>query len=383
MPRQSTVAAIVAVPELFDVPAVIGLPYREAARQLDRFTVTRDVAASRRPSGQVIDQEPRAPAQRPTGAEIRLEVSDGSLVLVPPVERETLDSARGALGEVELRAEAEELEGDLAPGLIATQKPAAGTEVSRGSTVRLAVSSGLPVPDVVGRQMADAATLLGRFEVQQSTVPSREPEGQVIDQEPRPPARVAAGTVVRVDLSDGSRVRVPPVEGAALASARSALEAVDLQAEVEELEGELAPGLVATQDPAAAPRCRATAPCASWSRRDCRCLTSSSAARAARRGRTDRAADRRRRTGDPRRGRGSQWPRWATYIVALLAGSGLFYAVRLRLRPPPPAPHVSARVESDLDSVEVTDVGLAGPEMHVSARLDAGDCEVRLEGDSS
>ena len=239
------------VPELFDVPAVIGLPYREAARQLDRFTVTRDVAASRRPSGQVIDQEPRAPAQRPTGAEIRLEVSDGSLVLVPPVERETLDSARGALGEVELRAEAEELEGDLAPGLIATQKPAAGTEVSRGSTVRLAVSSGLPVPDVVGRQMADAATLLGRFEVQQSTVPSREPEGQVIDQEPRPPARVAAGTVVRVDLSDGSRVRVPPVEGAPLASARSALEAVDLQAEVEELEGELAPGLVATQDPAA------------------------------------------------------------------------------------------------------------------------------------
>ena len=82
-------------------------------------------------------------------------------------------------------------------------------------------------------------------------------------------------------------------------------------------------------------------------------------------------------------GEGPMWPRWATYIVALLAGSGLFYAVRLRLRLPPAAPHVSARVETDLDSVEVTDVALAGPEIAVSARLDAGDCEVRLEGDSS
>jgi len=383
VPRQSTVAAIVAVPELFDVPAVIGLPYREAARQLGRFTVSREIAASRRPSGQVIDQDPRPPAQRPAGAEVRLEVSDGSLVLVPPVERETLESARAALRDVELRAEVEDLEDDLAPGLVATQAPGGGTEVPRGRAVRLAVSTGLPVPDVVGRQMADAANLLGRFEVQQSTATGREPEGEVIDQEPRPPARAAAGSVVRVVLSDGSRVLVPPVEGAALASARDALDEADLQAEVVEQEGELAPGLVATQDPAASTEVA--------------------------RGSTVRIVV---STGLPvpevdnpppvppvvdapieppgdggpvirDDGEGPTWPRWAAYIVALLAGSGLFYAVRLRLRPPPPAPHVSGRIESDLGSVEVTDVGLVGPEIHVSARLDAGDCDIRLEGDSS
>jgi len=372
------------VPELFDVPAVVGLPYREAARQLERFTVTRDVAASRLPSGQVIDQDPRPPAQRPVGAEVRVKVSDGSLVLVPPVERGTLESARAALGEFELRTEVEELEGDLAPGLIATQEPGAGAEVSRGSIVRLAVSTGLTVPDVMGRQIADAATLLGRFEVQQSTVQGREPEGQVIDQEPRPPARVAAGTVVRVDLSDGSRVLVPPVEGAALASARGALDGADLQAEVVEQEGELAAGLVATQDPSAGTEVSrgSTVRIVVSTGLPVPDVDNTPPMPPVMDAPIEPPAE---GTGAVVRNDGDEpaWPGWLPYVVALLAGSGLFHAVRLRLRPPPPAPHVSARVESDLGSVEVTDVGLVGPEIHVSARLDAGDCDIRLEGDSS
>ena len=374
VPRQSTVAAIIALPELFDVPAVIGLPYREAARQLDRFTVTRDVAASRLPSGEVIDQDPQPPAQRPAGAGVRLEVSDGSLVLVPPVERDTLESAHAALVNVELRAEVVDQEGELAPGLIAMQEPAAGTEVPRGSRVRLVVSTGLPVPDVVGRPMADAATLLDRFQVEPSTVRNRAPEGQVIGQDPRPPARVAAGTVVRVDVSDGSWVLVPPVEGAALASARGALDEVELQAEVVEQEGELAPGLVATQEPAAGTE----VPRGSTVR-----LVVSTGLPV-----PDLPGSQNEPPSDGNGpmiqdpGDGPAWPRWLTYVVALLAGSGLFYAVRLRLRPPPTEPHVSARIESDLESVELTDVALAGPEIQLAARIEAGDSEVRLEGDS-
>lgn len=375
--RRSTVAALIALPQLFDVPDVVGLPYREAARRLEPFTVSREVVRSRLPSGQVVDQDPRPPAQRPAGAEIRLVVSDGSLVLVPRVERGTLESARAVLGEVELRVEVDEQEGELAPGIVATQEPAAGAEVPRGSTVRVAVSTGLPVPDVVGRAVGDAATVLDRFEVEQSAVPSREPEGQVIDQSPRPPARAAAGTIVRLSVSDGSRLLVPPVAGVALASAREVLAESGLQAEVEEQDSELEPGLVATQAPDAGTEV----------------LRGSIVRLVVSRGLppapvVDRpieppADDTELGTRPVKRvdGDGIRWSRWLTYLVALLAASGLFYAVRLRLRPPPAEPRVSARLESDLGSVEITDVGLAGPAIQVSARLDAGHCEVRLEGD--
>jgi beta-lactam-binding protein with PASTA domain len=374
VPRGSTVTALVAKPELFEVPPVVGRPYEEALAQLERFAVTRTPVASRRPPGEVTDQEPRPPAQRPAGAEVRLEVSDGSLVLVPPVENQTLDSARAALGDVDLRAEVEEQEGDLAPGLVARQEPEGGTEVPRGSTVRVLVSTGLSVPDVVGQQLADAVTLLDRFELQQTTVQSRERDGQVIDQDPRPPARAAAGTVVRVTVSDGSRVLVPRVEGEALASARGTLAEAGLEAGVEEQQGEIEAGLVATQEPAGGTEVA--------------------------RGSTVRLVV---STGPPPPevvdtptgppiddtgpvvtddGDGSGWPLWPAYVLALLAGGGLFYAVRLRLRPPPGEPHVSARLESDPDSVTTTDADVAAPQLHVSARLDAGDCQVRLEGDS-
>jgi beta-lactam-binding protein with PASTA domain len=284
------------------VPDVVGRQAADAATPLGRFEVQQTTVHSREPYGQVIGQDPRPPARRPAGAAVRLEVSDGSLVLVPPVEQQALESAQAELAPLDLRAEIEEVEGDLAPGVVATQDPAAGTEVSRGSTIRLVVSTGLPVPDVVGRKVADAETLLTRFEVEQSAVGSTEPPGQVIDQAPRAPARAAAGSRVALVVSDGSQAGQPSVGSG--------------------------PAIPAEHD-------------------------------------------------------GFTWPRWLTYLTVLLAGAGVFQAVRLRLRPPPPEPHVSARVESDLGSVEVTDVGLVGPEIHVSARLDAGDCDIRLEGDST
>jgi beta-lactam-binding protein with PASTA domain len=374
VPRGSTVAALVARPELFEVPSVVGQPYQEALARLERFAVTSTPAPSRRPRGEVTNQEPRPPAQRPAGAEIRLEVSDGSLVLVPPVERGTLDSARAALGEVELRVDVEEREDDLAPGLVATQEPVGGTEVARGSTVRVVVSTGLPVPDVVGRQLADAVTLLGRFDVQQTSLQGRQPDGEVIDQDPLPPARAAAGSVVRVSVSDGSRVLVPPVEGVALASAQAALAEAGLAAEVEEQQRDIEAGLVATQVPASGTEV------ARGSTVRLVVSTGSPAPAVAEDGSeppTDGTVP-----AIPDDRDEHEWPGWPAYLLALLAGSGLFYAVRLRLRPPPAEPHVSARLESDLDSVRATDAGLAGPQIHVSSRLDAGDCDVRLEGDS-
>jgi beta-lactam-binding protein with PASTA domain len=380
VPRQSTVDAVIARPELFDVPAVVGQSYEQALAQLERFAVTRNPVASRRPPGEVTDQEPRTPARRPAGAAVRLDVSDGSLVVVPPVERQALDAARAELAAVDLRAEALEQEGDLAPGVVASQDPEAGTEVSRGSTVRLEVSTGLPVPDVVGRQITEAAALLDRFRVEPSTVRNRAPEGQVIDQQPGPPARVAAGAVVQLGLSDGSLVLVPPVELEAHESARAALDEADLRVEVEERAGALPQGVVESQDPAAG---------SEVSRGSVVRLVVSTG-RPVPRGVDTRGVDGS-QTGPPTDGRapvirddgnGSTWPRWLAYVFALLAGSGLFYAVRLRLRPPPAEPEVSARVESDPGSVALTNVGLAGPEIQLSARIDAGDSQVRLEGDS-
>jgi beta-lactam-binding protein with PASTA domain len=249
--RQSVVEVVVAVATLYDVPDVVGLQLQEAVRRLRGFTVGRDEVASMRPRGEVTDQQPRAPVRLPAGAEVRVEVSDGSLVRVPAVERQTLDEARAALGRADLQAAVAERDGDLAPGVVATQDPPAGREVKRGSAVRLVVSTGIEVPQVVGVQVEDARTQLSRFDVRETQVANRAAQGEVVTQRPDPGTRVAVRSRVEIEVSDGSRVVVPELKDKTLAEARAALEQVGLVANPEPKEDPLAPDRIVSQNPAA------------------------------------------------------------------------------------------------------------------------------------
>ncbi|MBA2548004.1 MAG: PASTA domain-containing protein [Burkholderiaceae bacterium] len=72
-----------------------------------------------------------------------------------------------------------------------------------------AASASLPVSSVVGLAFDDAKDRLTRFQLRRSYRPSAEPAGTVLEQQPAPPARLPAGAIVRVVLSDGT-LRPPP-----------------------------------------------------------------------------------------------------------------------------------------------------------------------------
>lgn len=109
---------------------------------------------------------------------------------LPPAERESA-SAIGACREVAPIV-------DVAPRDVQTAPPVI-----------------VPVPRVVGLSFDDARDRLAGFTVRRSYVPSAEAGGTILEQQPAPPARLAAGSIVRVVLSDGTlrpAPRVPATE---------------------------------------------------------------------------------------------------------------------------------------------------------------------------
>jgi beta-lactam-binding protein with PASTA domain len=211
---------------------VIGRPAIEAVERLRAFRVERREVASVRKAGEVIDQEPRPPAQRPAGSAVRIDVSDGSRVLVPPVRNRKLADARARLATNGLVAELKEQAADEAPGLVTSQEPVEGSEVARGSSIALVVSSGIAVPDVRGESLQEARRRLVGFNAEHLEVQSGELKGAVVEQDPAPGVRVAAGTRIRLNISDGTLVNVPDLQGVKLGAARSSLRDAGLQASV-------------------------------------------------------------------------------------------------------------------------------------------------------
>ncbi|MBA2411727.1 MAG: PASTA domain-containing protein [Burkholderiaceae bacterium] len=78
-------------------------------------------------------------------------------------------------------------------------------------TTEVAPAVVIPVPSVVGLGFDDARNRLTGFRLLRSYRASGEPGGTVLEQQPTPPARLAAGANVRVVLSDGSLRAAPRV----------------------------------------------------------------------------------------------------------------------------------------------------------------------------
>ncbi|MGH6622604.1 MAG: PASTA domain-containing protein [Burkholderiaceae bacterium] len=214
--------AAAARPLLF-VPSVIGSNIDAAQERLRQFRVERREVPSVRAAGVVVGQEPRAPEQRPAGSLVRIEVSDGSRVLVPPVRQRKLADARARMTANNLVVAVVERESDEIPGVVAAQNPVEGSEVARGSTIELIVSTGLAIPNVKGESLEEALRRLTRFKVQFTEIESGELKGTVVEQDPPAATRTAAGSRVALDVSDGTRVAVPDLQSTTLGFARSNL----------------------------------------------------------------------------------------------------------------------------------------------------------------
>jgi len=268
------------------LPDVVGKPEAEARRALQAVGLAPQVVRQYSPSvpaGMVIGQLPNrdslAAAAETGGVKPWMWVAGiAALVAIalavffmtrPPAETVTVPVVLGmaqaeAVSTVEaagLVAAVTEVDGTAAAGTVATQNPAEGTEVAKGSSVSIGVVKPTPdvaIPDVTGRTLADATKTLADagFKVTNTEASSDSVEkGLVVEQVPLAGRTAPPGSMVAIVVSSGSRntnVVVPNVTGMTRASAENALTEAGLRILVaENPSATVAKGVVISQLPAA------------------------------------------------------------------------------------------------------------------------------------
>jgi serine/threonine-protein kinase len=189
------------------VPTVRGLPQAVAIEALDKRDLTATV--DRRPSetietGIAIRTVPAAGEEVERGERVQLFVSSGpEQVEVPDVTGLSRDSAEDLLSEAGLEVAVEERESEEPEDDVISQDPAAGTEVDRGTTVTITVSTGIEtvsVPNVVGLSRRDAIDQLRSVGLTASPrevdVTDASQDGVVIDQRPAAGIEIEKGKQV-------------------------------------------------------------------------------------------------------------------------------------------------------------------------------------------
>ena len=141
-------------------------------------------------------------------------------VTVPQLMGRTVEEAEGLLRDAGLKPERREVQDEANPaGRVFRQEPLANTQVRRGSTVIITVSTGAPileVPDVRGRLVDVARETLttAGFRVEVREVNNDRQPGTVLDQSPAPATRHPKGSVVTLTASKGlEQIPVPNVRG--------------------------------------------------------------------------------------------------------------------------------------------------------------------------
>lgn len=193
------------------VPVVVRLPEQQARERLqaEGFSVGASREANDAPQGTVFAQSPGAGTELEEGSVVEIRVSEGPATTpVPSVVGLPVTQATERLQEAELRARPTEVFSEEPEGVVVSQNPAAGEEARRDSAVRINVSKGTgetTVPDVVGLTEEEAVGQLEDAELAPSVVrvPSREPEGTVVAQNPPAGQTVRIGSRVRVNVSTG------------------------------------------------------------------------------------------------------------------------------------------------------------------------------------
>ena len=140
-------------------------------------------------------------------------------------------------------------------GVVFAERPGPGTQLGKGQTVTIFISSGrLAVPNVTGLPEADAVSKLqGRgFKSAVKRVASTKPKGNVVDQEPLAGVTAIRGTTVKLSVSSGLKpVVVPRVVGETQGAAVQALTKVGLKPVLQNVGSDKPSGIVVGQNPQA------------------------------------------------------------------------------------------------------------------------------------
>ncbi|MGW1622195.1 Stk1 family PASTA domain-containing Ser/Thr kinase [Streptomyces sp. NPDC002172] len=146
-------------------------------------------------------------------------------------------------------------------GSVCSQDPTAGSDVNKGDTINLVVSTGAPkvvVPSVVGQNIDDARTTLEgdkyKFVVKTKQQTSGEDPGTVLDQDPALGAEVQKGSTITLTIAKAQeKSTVPDVSGKTCDEAKAQMQANNLTGnctEVDTADPNLV-GKVVSTDPAA------------------------------------------------------------------------------------------------------------------------------------
>ncbi|MCU1678417.1 MAG: serine/threonine protein kinase [Frankiales bacterium] len=185
--------------------------------------------------------------------------SAAAKIAVPQLKDLTLNAARLAAPDLQITKTAEESSTTVSVGLILRQDPPAGTELNKGDSVTVVVSSGpaiVKVPDVAGLGLTDAEAALTKEHLVLS--PTRTSEysrdvkaGLVIRTTPKKGASAKEGDPVSVVMSKGPElVTVIDERSKAEAEAVKALKDLGFVVKVTRAYSDtVAEGLVAQQEP--------------------------------------------------------------------------------------------------------------------------------------
>jgi beta-lactam-binding protein with PASTA domain len=144
---------------------------------------------------------------------------------------------------------------DRPPNVVLGEKPAPGTQLDKGQTVTILISSGRhSVPDVTGLPLQQAQTRLtsAGFKVKITSVASSRPKDVVVHQEPVAGVTAVSGTTVTISVSNGATgVAVPRLVGKTQGDAVAALTKLGLEPVLQNVPSDKPPGTVVGQKPPA------------------------------------------------------------------------------------------------------------------------------------
>lgn len=202
------------------VPNVQGAERADAVQQLEKLGLLVDVTEEPSPTvprGIVLRTNPTANSQLQPGTPIMVVVSGGKEITdVPDITGKQLSEAAELLEEAGLALAQnvrEENSSDIPEGEIISQHPAAGAQLSKGSEVRVTISSGqeeVRVPDVRGMASDEARVLLTDlgFQVSVHPVDGFERPDQVVSVSGLGGMR-PKGSTLALEVSRGNLIMMP------------------------------------------------------------------------------------------------------------------------------------------------------------------------------
>ena len=227
-------------PDKTTMPRVVGLTESAARVRIAEANLEAQVIRRRseRPADIVFAQSPGAGVQLDEEQTVEIFVSSGLVeVPVPSVRDLREDEAVAKLKAAGFKTQVRRVFAGAPKGVVVEQEPRGSERAPKGSTVALTVSKGRnlkAVPDVVGLQEGEAVSKLraSGFEPRIFDVPSSEPQGAVVAQQPAGGEQAPPDSRVRINVSTGeeagqtterpsttttgaARVTVPSVVGVA------------------------------------------------------------------------------------------------------------------------------------------------------------------------